>query len=41
MTLFFGGLPLFLLNIASILVVIVMDIGSMPFCVMFHFLVYS
>jgi len=41
MTLFFGGRPRFLLNMASMFVVIVMEIGSMPFCVMFHFLVYS
>ncbi len=41
-TRFFGGLPRFLLNIASILVVIVIEIGSMP-CrwLMFHFLEYS
>lgn len=41
MTRFFGGRPRFLLNIASMFVVIVIEIGSGPFCVMFHFLVYS
>ena len=40
-TLFLGGLPRFLLNMASMLVVMVMEMGSIPFCVMFHFLVYS
>ena len=30
-TLFFGGLPRFLLNMASMLVVMVMEMGSIPF----------
>jgi hypothetical protein len=38
-TRFLGGLPRFLLNMASILVVIVIEMVS--FWAMFHFLVYS
>ena len=42
MTLFFGGLPRFLLNMVSMLVVIVIITGSGSLLeFMFHFLVYS
>ena len=42
MTRFFGGLPRFLLNIVSMLVVIVIITGSgSRLAFMFHFFVYS